>query len=311
MLVKDVLVNGGRISALTLPEGKDGGAMNPSIYNDNGKLICVIRHVKYTLYHSRKHPHGYGPLQYIHAENDRTLRTVNYIAELNEDLSISSYTEVKMLDLHKPIWEFIGLEDARIFRWEDKLYMCGVRRDTTTNGQGRMELTELNENYEEIGRYRIPAPVDNTYCEKNWVPILDQPYNFLKWTMPTEVVNIKGVTKTIVLKNNPCDVPRDIRGSSQIVPHKDHYIGVMHEVALFKSELKQKDANYLHRFVVWDKDWNIVYKTEPFYFLGGPVEFCAGACIHNDSFLISFGHQDAAAYVLSMPLTYMEKLCNL
>ena len=43
----------------------------------------------------------------------------------------------------KPIWNFIGLEDARIVKWLDKYLICGVRRDTTTNGQGRMELSEI------------------------------------------------------------------------------------------------------------------------------------------------------------------------
>ena len=42
-----------------------------------------------------------------------------------------------------PIWKFIGLEDGRIVNWDDKYYAIGVRRDTTTNGQGRMEFSEF------------------------------------------------------------------------------------------------------------------------------------------------------------------------
>lgn len=314
MFVQNALSNGGTIAPLIIPEGSTGGLCNPSIYNDDGKLICVLRRVHYTLYHSRKYPQHYGPLQYIHAENDMTLRTTNYLLEMNDDLSIRSYHEIKMMNLHEPIWEFIGLEDARLFRWEDKLYICGVRRDTTPNGQGRMEICELNEKYEEISRYRIPATEESSYCEKNWVPVLDQPNMFLKWTIPTEIVNIAGrdgVTKTAALVQNNIEVPRDLRGSSHIVPLDDHYVGIMHEVAMFKSQLEQKDANYLHRIVVWDKSWNITYMSDSFYFFDGPIEFCAGACIHNNSFLISFGHQDAAAYVVSVPLDYMRTLCNL
>jgi hypothetical protein len=311
MLVKEVLNNGGAIVPLIIPEGNVGGIMNPSIYNDNGKLICNLRHVKYTIYHSRKFPHKYGPLQYIHGENDRTLTTVNYIAELDDDLSITRHKEVKMLDLHKPIWEFIGLEDARLFRWEGKLYLCGVRRDTTTNGVGRMELTELNENYEEVSRRRVPAPIDTSYCEKNWVPILDQPYNFVKWANPTEVVDVREDTKVVNLNDTYIPLPRDLRGSSHVVPYKDKYVAITHEVALYKSEQNQKDANYLHRIVVWNKDWTMHFISDPFYFLHGPIEFCAGATIYKDKFLISFGHQDNAAYILSMPLNYLERLCNL
>ena len=32
----------------------------------------------------------------------------------------------------KPLWTFIGLEDARMVQWSNKYFLCGVRRDTTT-----------------------------------------------------------------------------------------------------------------------------------------------------------------------------------
>ena len=42
------------------------------------------------------------------------------------------------------MWDFVGLEDARLVKWNETYYLCGVRRDTTTNGQGRMELSEID-----------------------------------------------------------------------------------------------------------------------------------------------------------------------
>ena len=39
---------------------------------------------------------------------------------------------------------FVGLEDARVVRWNNQLYICGVRRDVYDNGQGRMELCEID-----------------------------------------------------------------------------------------------------------------------------------------------------------------------
>jgi hypothetical protein len=312
MLVKEVLNNGGVIVPLMLPVGKEGGIMNPSIYNDNGKLLCNIRHVKYTLYNCYKQPHTYGPLQYIHREDDRTLRTVNYIAELDSWLNMTKYTEVDTSAFdEKPKWEFIGLEDARLFRWEGKLYQCGVRRDTTTNGQGRMELSELDENYKEISRRRLPAPGDNSsYCEKNWIPVLDQPYTMVKWTNPTEIVNIKENTTSFV-KNNYRELLRDIRGGSHVIPYKDKYIAIMHETVLLKDEIGRKDARYFHKFVVWNKNWDIEYIGDSFTFMGTPVEFCTGAALFDNHLLVSFGHQDNAAYILKITLDQVDKLCNL
>ena len=174
-LVKQVIKNGGSIVPLIINSSKTNGTglMNPSIFNDNGKLILNLRHVQYTLYHTRgKFENRYGPLAYLNPENDITLTTTNYFCSLDNNLSITSFNKV---DTSKhditPIWEFVGLEDARLVRWDGKLYVCGVRRDTKDNGEGRMELSELkisNNKVEEISRFRIPAPIndDTSYCEK-------------------------------------------------------------------------------------------------------------------------------------------------
>lgn len=319
-LVKPVLDAGGSIHPLIIPAEKTNGTglMNPSIYIDNGTLMCNIRHVNYTLYHSenKKFQHRYGPLQYLHPENDRHLRTWNYLATLNPDLSVRKILSIdtKKFDVD-PLWEFVGLEDARLFRWNNKLYLSGVRRDTTTNGQGRMELSELNIRYDdvkEVKRTRIPAPAPNdSYCEKNWMPILDQPYHYVKWTNPTEVVKYNpdtGTTTTVHL-NEKTFIPGlpAFRGSSHVIPYDDYYLALTHEVDLFKSEHGQKDAVYRHRFVIWDKKWNIVKYTKSFNFMGADIEFCCGATFYKDNLLLSFGYQDNAAFILKMPKKFLDE----
>ena len=312
---------GGSLHPLIVPaEMTNGtGLMNPSVYVDNGVLLCNIRHVNYTLYHSeiKKFQHRYGPLQYLHPENDRNLRTWNYLAVLNEDISIKHVVSV---DTSKhdvePIWEFVGLEDARLFRWNNKLYLSGVRRDTTTHGEGRMELSEIRAKttyVEEISRVRLPAPgANNTYCEKNWMPVLDQPYHYVKWSNPTEVVKFDPVTRTTTTvhldeKSYIPGVP-DFRGSSQVIPYGDYYLAVTHEVDLTKHETGEKDAVYEHRFLVWDKNWNLIKYTDSFNFLRADVEFCCGAAWWKGDLLLSFGFQDNAAFILKMPKTELDQL---
>jgi hypothetical protein len=204
-------------------------------------------------------------LQYLHPENDRHLRTWNYFAKLNPDLSIKTVTSIDTSKFDvDPLWEFVGLEDARLFRWDGKLYISGVRRDTTTNGQGRMELSELSVNgnvVKEIARTRIPAPGDNdTYCEKNWMPILDIPYHFVKWTNPTEVVKVDPTNKTCeqVFLGQPYSAKRDIRGGSQVVTIGEYRVAITHEADLWKNKNNNKEATYRHRIVTWDKEWNVV-----------------------------------------------------
>ena len=323
---KYMIEKGGEIYPIIIPSELTNGTgiMNPSIYNRNGKIIVNLRHVNYTFYHSESKlfQHQYGPLTYVHPENDMHLRTDNYYCELNDDFEIDRFCKIDMtLDNYEPIWDFVGLEDARIFEWEDKLFICGVRRDTTPNGQGRMELCEVevydNEVNElcvkEVSRFRIPPPKDpNSYCEKNWMPVLDQPYTFIKWSNPTEIVKADPINKTCETTHlkQPIVLPNDLRGGSQIIPWTDYYIGITHEVDLFNSEVERKDAVYRHRFIVWDKDWNILTTSTDFSIMNGHVEFAVGMCHYEDSMLISFGFQDNAAYILKCPYQALVEFVN-
>jgi FkbM family methyltransferase len=291
--------------------------MNPSIFIDGDKILCNIRHVNYTLFHCEGEQlfgNRHGPLAYINPENDIKLRTNNFLCELNKDFTIKTYNKIDTTKLDiEPVWEFIGLEDARVVRWEDKLFFTGVRRDTKTNGEGRMELSEIVDN-KEIRRDRIEPPNEpNSYCEKNWMPVLDIPYHYVKWTNPTELVKVdrdNGTSETIHLKNGFGNL-QNLRGSSHIIPYKNKRICIIHECDLWKNKLNQKDAKYTHRFVMWDLDWNIEWISDSFSFMDGEIEFCCGLAEYNNELLISFGFQDNAAFILRMPTKYFEKYTNI
>jgi hypothetical protein len=311
--VKFVLENGGSIHSLIIPpvDLRGPSLTNPSVYLDGEKLWVNLRNINYTLYHSekKKFEHHWGPLVYIHPENDLHLRTHNIMCEMNEDLTIKSYHHVDTTALDKPpLWEFVGLEDSRIVRWDGKLYLTGVRRDTTTNGQGRMELSELevSENgVKEVSRFRVPSPGnDDSYCEKNWIPILDMPYHYIKWSNGTEIVRVdmqKGTCETVVLKSWKDMGCVDLRGGSQVLSYNGYRFCVNHETFLFNSKQGRKDGTYRHRFVVWDNDWNLVKVSEQFSFMEAEIEFAVGMAEYGDNYLITFGYQDNAAYILRVP----------
>ena len=322
-LVKQVIQSGGSIVPIIIPASETNGTglMNPSIYVDKGKLILNLRHVNYTLYHAEGEQlfnNRYGPLVYLNPENDVTLRTTNFICYLNEDLSIKRHFKVdtSALDV-EPLWEFIGLEDGRVVRWNDRLYLCGVRRDTTTHGEGRMELSEIIQkpfSLDEVKRSRIAPPSDpNSYCEKNWMPVIDMPYHFIKWTNPTELVkvDVENLTSETIVQKIGIGPLQNLRGSSQVIPFGKKRICIIHECDLWKNKLDQKDAKYTHRFIVWDKEWNLEYVSDSFSFMGGEIEFCCGLAEYKDDLLISFGFQDNAAYILKMPKSFFRSFTGI
>ena len=322
-LVQKTVQQGGKLRPLIIPASVTGGTglMNPSPFvDDDGDILLILRHINYTLYHSendQRFPSIWGPLSYLHPEKDQRLVTTNYLCRLDSDYNITNFTQIDTSQLDvTPIWTFVGMEDARLVKWNGKYYGTGVRRDTTTNGVGRMELQELEidkENWtaKEVSRVRIEAPVNkDSYCEKNWMPILDKPFHYVKWTSPTEVIEADAVTgesKQLSVTQGVVS-PTDQRGGSQVLKWGKHYIAITHEVVLYKNYLKQKNGTYRHRLCVWDKDFKLVGLSESLSFLDGQIEFVCGAAVVDKNLLVTFGFQDNAAFALEMPKKMVDEM---
>jgi hypothetical protein len=313
-LVQKAVGQGGKLAPIAIP-GTFGG-MNPSVFIDpDGDILVNVRVVNYILYHSeneQRFPSRWGPLAYLHPEKDQRLVTENYVVRLNGNLEVTDCAKVEMLELHQPIWEFVGLEDARLVYWDD-YYLIGVRRDTTTNGVGRMEKSKVSIDKDtwtikEISRERIEVP-SQSYCEKNWMPILNKPFHFVKWHSPIEVMKAEGTMAQQVALKQGVQPEKDQRGGSQLIRWGSVYIAITHEVDLFKNYLQQKDGIYRHRLCVYDDDLNLVgISPEPFSFLDGQIEFCVGAAEYEGDLLVSFGFQDNAAFVLCVPRSIVEDM---
>lgn len=314
-LAKYALQNGGSIHPIVVPSAITGGKAitNASIFVDSKERIYVnLRQTNYTLYYSNRFPDESGPLKYLYPDNDINLRSENIICRLDDRMNTLSTDRVDMRLDEVPNWFYIGLEDGRLFEWNDKMYLCGVRRDHISRGKGRMDLSEIeftDSGVYEKNRFSIPAPGnDDTYCEKNWMPVLDKPFHWVKWSNPTQVVSFDTgtlETKTVSLdESKTYDFPRDLRGGSQVIPWKNGYrIAITHECIYNKNDSGRR---YLQRVIVWDCDWNIVCSTREFSMMGGSVEFVSGIAYYKDDVLISYGYEDNASYILRMPKTVFD-----
>ena len=314
-LAKYALENGGSIHPIVVPHSVSKGiaTTNASVFVDDKERVFVnLRETNYTLYYSNKFPDKDGPLKYLYPDSDINIRSQNILCRLYDRLNVLSADRVDMKLDEAPNWFYIGLEDARLVEWEGKTYLCGVRRDHILEGKGRMDLSEIEitENgVVELERFSIPAPGnDDTYCEKNWMPILDKPFQWIKWSNPTQIVSFD--TKT--LKTNTVHLdeskkyqfPRDLRGGSHALPwNDDYYVAVTHECAYNKNDSGRR---YFQRIVVWDRDWNIVCSTRDFTMMGGTIEFVSGIAYHKGDVLISYGYEDNSSYILRMPKTVFD-----
>ena len=294
---------------------KGTGFCNAALLNDNGKILMNVRHVEYSIFYTKKHKSSsQGSLSYYHDINKNQLVTNNYMCELDpETLTLKTFSLIDASNFNvEPKWDFVGLEDGRLAKWDDRLFLIGVRRDTTTNGVGRMEFSEIKDNAE-VSRNRIEVEDNTSYCEKNWMPILDKPYHFVKWTNPTEVVKVdldNNISKCIHLSKHKYDLPQDLRGGTPLIPWYDGtYLAIVHECYFIQSdEHGFKDSCYKHRFVIWDADLNVKCITRPFDFMMGEIEFCIGLCEYNDKLIISFGYYDNCLFALKVSKDYINNL---
>ena len=339
-LVSQLLGKGGAIKPLIIPHEQSAGLglCNPSIYRlgDTTKYLINVRHVSYYLHHcegDQKYQTPWGPLNYVRPDEDPHLRTKNYMCDFNlRNMELRNPREINTEKFTKePEWDFVGLEDGRIVQWEGKTYMTGVRR-YAPDGKGRMVLSEIEitkKGVKEVGRYIIDPPEGpDAYCEKNWMPILDKPFHYVKWSNPIEVVKVDVNPKW---KNNPkkyrcpstivhkgddkdkLDFQLDPRGSSQMINYKDGYLTVVHECDYWHNNKDDRDAHYYHRFMQYDKKFNLIGYSQPFKFMDGRIEFCCGMAMHPDGndVYITFGFQDNTAYLVQVPGSYLEENLSL
>ena len=81
---------------------------------------------------------------------------------------------------------------------------------------------------------------------------------------------VNNTSEVVVEKNYDLDIPRELRGGSQVIPYGNEgdRICLTHGCLFFHHPGKHKDAQYYHRFVIWDKNWNLKSLTKPFRIYG-------------------------------------------
>ena len=277
-LAKKIIESGGVVKTFIPPargsdRAKKNGHFNPSIFNDRGSLHVISRECTYTLFHSElgKTLVNEKPLHYIGEEGD-IFRTRNHFTYIDSKyLKPVFTTEIYTDKIDKePQWHFSGLEDARLVRWNKSFYLCGTRRDTDSNGTGRMEMSEIVVEHgysKEVTRYRIPTPNnEESYCEKNWMPILSKPFHFVKWSNPTQVVKYdlySGTTHVVVSKEPNENLSKELRGGSQVIDWGDGgYLCIVHE-PYHSYPNGSFDNEYKQQFIEWDSEWNIMLPHLP------------------------------------------------
>ncbi len=247
-------------------------------------------------------------------------KTTNYVGRVDEAWNL---IDAKPVLSREPIG---SIEDLRVFLWGGELWAIAA----THNGAAppvaiRQALLELTDDGSEILRVHAQPSIRH---EKNWMPCVEGERLRLVYSAePLVVLAVEGRRAT----PNAALVPQStshIRGGTQLVPWRDGYLALVHQVhrpplvesghnALLSSfwapaikDPVSGDAPvvYLHRFALFNQKLETVEFSDPFFFTKLGVEFASGLTWFEDQLVAAFGVADREAWIVEISTETVDML---
>lgn len=276
---------------------QDWSIFNPTIIPFKDNYLALLRSSNYKIINGR----------YLMPEEDVDVIKTNYIQLLLDNNSnVIQENNVILPVYEKTNFPVDGLEDLRIFTIKDQYYVSGtIRNYKPHDGTCRIAVAKYNPNNCVIEDIQVICL--NEEHQKNWMPISNN--DSFKWIYHCNQYN-KSMTLSVTNENkmhlSNCNYPaaKYFRGGSQLIKLDNKYYSIIHEAISFNQ-----GRIYMHRLVEWSDSFEILRYSKPFYLKKERgIEFCAGACFSENNLLISFGVDDAEAYIASISIADMFKL---
>lgn len=270
----------GRYHRIGLSSRIVGAQHNPSVFVDGGLFVTV------RVLHEHK--------------------TTNYIAAVTPDWNLTG--EQLLAQKARPSPQ---LEDLRPFIHNRRLMAVAAAHPGEIPARSvRQAIIELFPGL--VGEVHLQPSVRN---EKNWMPLVRD---------NGELVFVYSVKPLVILRSDrdgvfwaPEKHPAGmIRGGSQLVPWRDGYVAIVHQV--YKPPRDREGHNallgfwadpapesgppvtYLHRFVYFDRDLTSVQLGRLFFFREPGIEFCAGLVRWEGQYVAAFGVADKEAWLVEV-----------
>jgi mannosyltransferase OCH1-like enzyme len=289
-------------------------------YDFTKKIIKNINNENITFYSTNpsiiKHPTKLNT--YI-----LNIRWVNYIVNMSVLTNISlnsrfelNYNFEKVSDeifLEESIDKnilFNGMEDIRLFNYNNKLYYVGSIYD---NIRKVISISSNIYNYD-ISKYTINKKIiypnfynlDKIYkYEKNWGFFnynnkLAVVYSWYPIII-SEIDYEKNILNIIDYKYNIPEYFKETSGSTPGYTINNEIWFVLHKV-----QIGDNNRNYQDFFAVFDLDMNLLRYSELFKYDDVMIQFCVGLIIEPDRIILSYGTMDNTCNVSVYSLDYIN-----
>lgn len=274
--------------------------MNPSIVNNNDELWMIQRTVNYIIRPDGSYDMG----------NDHAIRTRNYLIRLNDNLEILHSEEIyPPLDLPNPEYNLvIGWEDCRLFFWNNEPFCTATVRELNKEGYCEIVLSAItreSDNKLHFSDYKVINPTfTGKQHEKNWMPLISgQEIYFVYSSDPARVVDVNGN----LVSSRPTHIAADsYRGGGPLLQFEDGWLAVVHE----SHVMPDNQRKYMHRFVWYDQNANLLKHSEAFYIHTLGIEFVAGLARNSSTneIVLSFGLRDKESWFATVSADDIKKI---
>ena len=270
--------------------------MNPSIINDNGTPLVLLRTVNYKIT-----PEGvYAIRGYDGSYNrDHPINTRNYLVTLDHALDYKESHELALpSNWPEPKFDLVrGFEDSRLFKYGGILYTSSTVRELTSEGWCEQVLAQVGE---------------HGYCD-NWqvmnLEIRQHEKNWMPWPAGKGIQFVYRLNKLVNSNTNRMTSFKSIwsmdhisGGSQAIDIGKGRYLALVHEANFLPGQPSKR--YYTHRFVMFNDVGGVTALSLPFMFHDRQIEFAAGLAYFpkKQQLIASYGVRDQEAWLGTMDL---------
>jgi hypothetical protein len=297
-----------KLKTITESEFKEEGFYSSSLSfapkNDN-TFYLLNRHVSYYITDNQVYSRPTNNISMsrnVLWEYDTQKQTWSNDKEITDDLD--DYEDDTII---------LGLEDVRLFKWDDELWGMGTsqRYKKYEHAISVFRIDVNSPGHIPVGKiYKLEY--NDSKIEKNWVPVninkntltviyIHDPLTILEFDKPHKGMTVlKPINVTIYSSSK---FYKTIRGSSPLVTYKNGYVSIVHEVIFIDNK-----RHYLHRFVIYNKKYKMTYITAPFFFEAVNVEYVCGFFYKNKIFTIGYSTLDRTSNICTFSEDNFNKL---
>jgi glycosyltransferase involved in cell wall biosynthesis len=249
----------------------------------------------------------YKDNELVNTNYENPVETVNLVCSLkdNYDILKSNVLRCKS-DLMKYEFSVKGIEDIRIFNFQNSIYFVGNCREVTEDRSPKMVLGKMTKNFE-AEKFVVLNGYEDHKCQKNWAPFIYKEKLLLVYSYSPLVILSPDLTtgKCTIFKHKEMPLCYDnFRGGSPGMFINGEWYFIIHEVVFENGRI------YYHRIVKLNSDLEIEKTSAPFNFNKIGVEYCTGLAYdkkHN-KVLVSWGQDDKEAHLGSIDLEKFKKI---